>query len=119
MSEVSFGNVYQMNKELSQKEKLLDPIILNQKLAEVARSTYKCQYLMLLCHEKRDYTIFNQKEIKSSLSLVDDLRETLQNRGQIVSIDKTKDGAWEIWIRDYEDYCYYLFDYTAAVIEVN
>lgn len=112
--------LYDYNKELSkQVDTPLDPIILNQKLAEIARTFKKSSYLMLLCHEDRNYTIFNMKEASTPLALVDDLRETLLNRGSVVSIDKDSQGGYEIWIRGYDDYCYYIFDYSQAVIEVH
>jgi len=121
MSEISFGNLYEMNKKLSEHDTLLDPIILNKKLKEVANSLKNYDYLLLLCHDKRDYTVFNLKKMTEINNFIDDLRETLQNRGRIVSIDKDNinENTWEIWIRDHEDYCYYLFDYTNAVIEVK
>jgi hypothetical protein len=43
------------------------------------------------------------------------------NRGYIIDLTTREDGSYEIWIRDKEteeNFVYYLFDYTNAVIEV-
>lgn len=121
MSDIEIGNVYEMNKQLSNKEKILDPIMLNKKVSKVTNLICNNKYLMLLCHDQRDYTIFHICN-HSAEKLSKELKETLLNRGQIVSIDRTEDSqAWEIWIRtnDNEDFCYYLFDYTSGIVEVK
>lgn len=78
-------------------------------------------YAMLLCHERRDYTIFHlyEKENKNPPAVAaKELLECLINRGDVVSIDLTADKAWEIWIKiNDEPFCYYLFRYDDAVIE--
>ncbi len=78
-------------------------------------------YAMLLCHDKRDYTIFHlyEKENKNPPAVAaKELIGCLLNRGEILSIEENKDKAWEIWLRiDNEIYCYYLFRYDDAVIE--
>ena len=78
--------------------------------------------MMLLCHEQRDYTVFN-------LTTTDDfamytpnilIDECLKNRGEIRSIELTANkDAIEIWlVINKKAYCYYFFDYTNGVIEV-
>lgn len=120
------GTVYEVNKKLSlENDKPLDPIALNLKIKEIAEKMLVGDFWMLLCNERRDYTIFdvkkgNQKETEPAL------RETLQNRGDVVTIFwNDKYQAWEIWVRDVnplttekEDYMYLFFDYSSAIVEV-
>ena len=118
--EFTTTNLYEMNKQLISKEKKLGPnarkdILLRSRLW--FRDSIK-RYAMLLCHEKRDYTVFSVNDSPAQAALI--LLECIDNRGELISFEHTTDGtdAFEIWIRiDEEDYCYYLFNYDAAVIE--
>ena len=78
-------------------------------------------YAMLLCHERRDYTIFHLYETENPNPPAVAARELigcLNDRGEILAIDKTDDGAWEIWLNINDiPFCYYLFRYDDAVIE--
>ena len=78
-------------------------------------------YAMLLCHERRDYTIFHLYENENPnppAVAASELLSCLSNRGQILSIEETEDKAWEIWLSiNDQPYCYYLFRYDDAVIE--
>ena len=78
-------------------------------------------YAMLLCHERRDYTIFHLYETQNKnppAVAAKELLGCLTDRGEILAIDPTSDKAWEIWLRiDNVPYCYYLFRYDDAVIE--
>ena len=78
-------------------------------------------YAMLLCHERRDYTVFHlystQNEHPTTVA-AKELMGCLTDRGEILSIEETPDKAWEIWLKiNDEAYCYYLFKYDDAVIE--
>lgn len=78
-------------------------------------------YAMLLCHERRDYTVFhlyeNQNENPPAVA-ANELLGCLTDRGEILSIEENSDHAWEIWLRiNKKLYCYYLFRYDDAVIE--
>lgn len=109
--------LYEFNKQAMNQFNSLDPIQFNLKTEEMINDLSKCKYLMLLNAERKDYTIFR---ILSAEGTVKELRPTLQNRGLILSIDKQENGAYEIWIRDditKENFAYYLFDYSGAVIE--
>lgn len=78
-------------------------------------------YAMLLCHERRDYTIFHlyEKENENPPAIAaKELILCLLDRGKVLSIDENEDKAWEIWLRiNNQPYCYYLFKYDEAVIE--
>ena len=75
---------------------------------------------MLLSNERKDYTVFR---IKRSIprNIIEEISIALNNRGQILSIDKQKDGNFEIWVKDFstkEAFVYYLFDYTFGVVTI-
>ena len=83
---------------------------------------------MLLCHERRDYTLFDlgyethntyKEKCQKTVNVLID--ECLQNRGEIRGIDITKDKqAIEIWISAEEDsYAYYFFPYDKGVIDIE
>lgn len=112
--------MYEINKNLMKEDKPLDPIAINiavKKTADGVLASFK-KYWMLLCRERNDYTVFI---VNGSNNLEKELKETLLNRGYLLSIDKQEDGNFEIWIRDSiteENFVYYLFDYTFGIIEV-
>lgn len=78
-------------------------------------------YAMLLCHDRRDYTIFHLYETQNQnppAIAAKELLLCLEERGDILSIEETEDKAWEIWLKiNNTPYCYYLFNYDNAVIE--
>ncbi len=128
MAELDLGTLYDFNKEAMKNEKPLDPIMFNTKTQKVAEEIWELmedcgdQYWMLLCHDRRDYTLFNILGAVDADPIVKELRPTLLNRGYVLSIDKQPDDAWEIWIRDVEteeNFAYYLFQYDQGVIEIN
>lgn len=122
---ISVGTLYDANKEIMKKGKPLNHLELAaiQPKLEDWFNWIIDTYAMLLCHEKRDYTIFHLYEKQNPnppAIAAKELLECLTNRGEIFSIDQTPDKAWEIWLKPYEEdeiYCYYLFRYDDAVIE--
>ena len=122
--QVEFGNLYDVNKNLVENyEKPLSPTALREKLKMVKQYILSHNhYFMLLCHEKRDYTLFRQEVNHSTKAemMIAELKECLENRGKIKGIDKTQDGAAiEIWISsEGESSCYYFFPYDSGVIEI-
>ncbi len=121
--ELNAGTLYEANKEMVLKEeKPLNHLELARKQEDLFDffENDVVQYAMMLCHDQRDYTIFNLN--KTSTAAHTASKEVLQccvNRGEILSIDRADDGvAFEIWIKiDGEAFCYYLFPYDQAVIE--
>jgi len=113
-------SIYEINKNLMKEDKPLDPIATNiavKKAADGILTSFK-KYWMLLCRERNDYTVFI---VNGSNNLEKELKETLLNRGNLLSIDLQEDGNFEVWIRDpetEENFVYYLFDYTFGIIEV-
>ena len=117
MGEVSLGTVYDVNKSLMEKEAVLSEKALNKKLSDVTRFFSKGKYFMLLCHEQRDYTVFELTAGSKADIATDELKICLQNRGNVLAIDATPDNAFEIWIKNkFGIYAYYLFPYDEAVI---
>lgn len=119
-TEVSLGTAYDINKNLIKKyEHLLttDELKEKEEIIDNFTRSKSDHYYMLLCHDRRDYTIFHTTVTEGSVYA--DLEECLNNRGGIYSIDPTEDGcAIEIWLMiDDEPYCYYFFPYEAAVVE--
>ena len=121
-SNISLGTIYDLNKQYIEKyEKELAPedydkvkIIYYQYLKDTSS-----QYYMLLCNEQKDYTLFNLLSDNAKEKSYNDLLECLNNRGKIVSFEKTKDEhAIEIWLMiNNQAYCYYFFNYKKGVIE--
>ena len=58
MSEVSLGSMYDINKNLMNKENALSLNKINTIIKELIPFFTKGTYFMLLCHERRDYTVF-------------------------------------------------------------
>jgi hypothetical protein len=121
--DINAGNMYDYNKELVKNyEKPLTHVELaaRQEALEGFFEDKVVKYAMLLCHEQRDYTLFNLKATSTAIhQAAKEVILCCMNRGEVVGIDKTDDGlAYEIWIIiDDEAYCYYLFPYDQAVIE--
>ena len=119
--------LYDVNKQIYGQQKPYDPIFLNKKIKEIVNDMYQIKYAMLLCRERNDYTLFNVK--KEPWMAVDDIQygkdlfETLNNRGQIIAIEKQDTpNTWEIWIKDVdlnEVYAYYFFNAENMVITIG
>ena len=114
-------SLYEYSKQVVANEVPMDPILFNQKMIEVSMDMVEHTYMMLLCHDRRDYTIFHIANADKKIA-AKEISETLYNRGKILLVDKQKDGSWEIWIRDSltdENFAYYLFPYDDGVVEVK
>ncbi len=119
------GTLYDMNKQIMQQigEPLKDLQLASIQMKLEDWFNWQIDgYAMLLCHERRDYTLFHlyQKANKNPPAVAaKELMLCLKNRGEILSIEEDSNQAWEIWLRiDDEPYCYYLFNYDEGVIEV-
>lgn len=123
MAEVELGNLYDMNKQLSHQMPVLNEVEKAAKFDKIKDWFRGQTYVMLLCHEQRDFTLFNNTSLNESSfgEATSILFECIENRGELVSMDPVSNdpNSWEIWIRiDDEDFCYYLFNYDLGVIEV-
>ncbi len=133
MAEFTAGNMYDINKNLVEqyekpyKGKALTNLVNKVAVPYFTEKLQNEQYFMLLCHEKRDYTVFNicngyaifEDEVSET---VDHFKNCLINRGTVYGIDLTEDKiALEIWLKRSEDnemVCFYLFPYTEGIIEI-
>ena len=129
MGNIEMGTLYDVNKNLVKNNEIkISEEVLNSKKEIVKSYIEKSSnfYYMLLCNERKDYTVFNfkdkQKNKKNSMEcakiLID---ECLKNRGEIRGIDLTKiKDAIEIYIVIEDDaYIYYFFPYDNAIIEIG
>ena len=121
--EMPAGNLYDLNKQIMQEMKPLTELELGgiQPKVEDWFNMIIDTYAMLLCHDRRDYTIFHLYETQNPnppAVAAKELLGCLTDRGQILSMDLNADKAWEIWLKiDNTPYCYFLFRYDNAVIE--
>ena len=123
---VSLGTLYDFNKQMLSKQKKLNQFEINQIKPEI-EEWFNWQidgYAMLLCRERYDFTIFHLYEKQNSNPCkiaVTELIDLLNNRGNILSIEKdsnTINNAWEIWLEiDKEIFVYYLFNCDDWVIQ--
>ena len=132
-TELGIGTLYDINKNIVLNHEIkLNEGVLNSKKEIIKNYLEKTSnsYYMLLCNERKDYTIFHigsinedieldytEKRKEAAKILVD---ECLKNRGEIRGIDlTTAKDAIEIWmIIDDDAYVYYFFPYDAAIIEI-
>lgn len=123
MKEISLGTVYDINKNCMSKEKNLPPKTYMNRLKKIGNFFQEGkQYYMLLCHEERNYTLFDIADKNKIDKAITALKECLDNRGSVLSIDKTEDDfAFEIWLKkiDGEVVCYFLFPYDEGIIKVG
>jgi len=120
MADIILGNLYDFNKQAYGKEKPLDIIALQNKVGNMIKDIFteaKSTTWMLLCKERSDYTVFI---LLTTTGSIKEMVETLLNRGEVLDIEKQKDGNYEIWIRDpetKENFAYYFFDYTFGIVK--
>lgn len=123
-SEVSLGTLYDMNKEIMKKESALS----KEKIEEIQGQLetwfnwYADSYVMLLCRERYDFTVFHMYAKHNSNPpklAAKELIELLKERGQILSMEKEiDDNKWEIWLKiNKEVFAYYLFPCDDFIIE--
>ena len=123
--EITLGTLYDFNKRLILKQKKLT----NKKIESIKKELeewFNWQidgYALLLCRERYDFTIFHLYEKLNRnppAVAAAELIEVLNNRGEILSIEKDSndDKVWEIWIKiDQEAFAYYLFNCDDFVVQ--
>lgn len=127
--EITLGNIYDINKQLMEQEPGITEAELQlakEHLRTWFTHNFNQKYFMMLCHELRDYTVFNLDKTDSwkmakpqtIMSVANDVIECMQNRGTLIMIDEQDANSWELWIRNDEGcFVYYLFPYGTAVLE--
>lgn len=123
---VSLGTLYDFNKQMISKEGAM-----NQSKIDALRPELEewfnwqiDEYVMLLCRERYDFTVFHlyiKANVNPPKIAVSELIDLLKSRGKILSIEKDSNvmnNAWEIWLEiDGEAFAYYLFNCDDWVIE--
>lgn len=127
-SNVSLGNLYDVNKQLMDSMPSIAEDILNTRLETLTNwisDRADQHYFMLLCNEEKDYTLFNIQPnslnhicINQIETMAKDVIECMTNRGVLQALELQDDGAWELWVKKPEGcFAYYLFPYGDAVLE--
>ena len=127
--DLATNSLYELNKQAYNTVMPLNDVDIKQNLEYIYEwiKEQSCKYTMLLCHERRDYTILhytNTMDKKYYNGTLTDLRECLENRGKILDIRYVQNqDAWEIWLRINEDgelinYMYMFFNGEGFVVEV-
>lgn len=121
--EIPMGTVYDMCKIEHNTMPILTKDLVKKGLQDLELKVFiACgkKYFMLLCNERRDYTLFNFNGKACYDDATNDLLECLVNRGDIIDIQVNEDKVGEIWLRtldDQEIHCYHLFPYDEGVLE--
>lgn len=117
------GTLYDINKVAVLKEKPYSKKRIELYLRNIGIFFLekKDRYFMLLNRERYDFTLFDFGKYKNEDLIltkgIQDLKECLQNRGKIVSIEQVDDSSYEIWIINGDEaFVYYLFPYEKGVI---
>jgi hypothetical protein len=128
-NEVTMGSLYELNQQAYDRVLPMSNVKKQECLLDLYEWTkeQRCDYTMLLCHERRDYTILHYGDREDETykdAIVKDLQECLTNRGRILDIRYVQDqDAWEIWLRisengGHQNYLYMFFNAEGFVVEV-
>ena len=127
MTDVDMGlSVYDFNKNIMKQLPVFEEDAcdkLAETFAEYLENTPAEQYLMMLCREKNDYTLFNFYDQWQPYDFAQDIFECFESRGVgIVNVEIIDNGmAMEIWVKrpnQMEDAdLYYIFPADQMVIE--
>lgn len=130
-STIEIGTLYDLNKQVISQLPEMPQEQIQEQLIQIKEWFLKKQgqYFMLLCKEKADYTLFNfnrsfnfhQKKYYDDVCLaIKNLEKCIKNRGILMSMNKSTEDAWEIWIKDFfnkEVHMYMLFECDPMVID--
>ena len=119
-----------LKNEIKQGEKPMSKFKVRDTLSEIVRPflanapqmTHETvyDYFMLLCNERKDYTVFRMIGAKDTIdNTLAEMYTCLMNRGNpyVIKHHDMNNGI-EIWMEiDGEIYCYYFFPYNIGVIE--
>lgn len=109
-------SLYELNQNIINQMPKMTKEEIKEKLDDCQKKD--CKYFMLLCKEYNYYTIFAKQALYTN-SLKDVLFEIITELGEIYSIEKTEDEAYEIWIKPIEKenpLAFYFFSYDEGVV---
>ena len=114
-------NIYDLNKQLiSQMANLTDEDLEDSKrLIRSYFQEYENEFYMLLCKDISYYTLFHIVDYITEPAAADEVIECIKDIGTVKSIDRTEDGAIEIWAQPGESdpLVMYLFPYDGGVVQ--
>lgn len=125
MADVDMGlSVYDFNKNIMKQLPVIEDLNgVRDTLINYLRNTKAKKYLMLLCREQNDYTLFNFNNNWFNNQFDQDIIECFENRGfGIINCEIIDNGmAVEIWVKrpgqmENAD-LYYLFPADQMVVE--
>ena len=125
MADVDMGlNVYDFNKNIMKQLPVIEDLKgVRETLIKYIHETPAKQYLMMLCREQNDYTLFNLNNNRFNNEFDQDIIECMENRDfGIVSCEIIDDGvAVELWVKRPNQMenadLYYIFPADAMVIK--
>lgn len=116
--------LYEFNKSGYTQLPKMTQAELEQKEEALAKSifSWNCEYMMLLCNDKRDYTTIRllRDEESTAVAAAHTCVEIARDRGILKSIEPYESTA-DIWITDEtgESFMYKLFPYDWGVIDIE
>ncbi len=125
MADIALGNAYDLNKNLLKQMDKPSKKSVKLQLASVgAWLSYnykKNDYFLLYCREIHDFIIFYFQD-QDYDKFIKELRECLETRGVILSIDYSHNNHYyECWVQSYDDEeprMYTLFNCTDWVVKI-
>lgn len=128
MAEVEMAeSLYEFNQNIIKQMPIIEDEETKSKVRDILESyleeTPAEQYLMMLCREKHDYTLFNFYDQWDFAQFSEDVFICFENRGLgIIDCRIINDGeALEIWVKEPGQmetaYMYYIFPADQLVIE--
>ena len=129
MAEITLGTLYDANKQILKTVKPHSEKRIAKDLTGVGAwmsSFLDTKYFMLMCKERSDFTLIHLNNFNFSKA-VDELKEILEERGTILSIDYIHgENCYECWVRqegktpeESEVFLFMLFDAQWMVVEVS
>ena len=114
-------NIYDLNKQIiSQMATLSDEDLEDSKqLIRGYFQEHENEFYMLLCKDISYYTLFHIVDYITEPAAADEVIACIKEIGAVKSIDRTNDGAIEIWAHhgEAQPLAMYLFAYDMGVIE--
>ena len=114
-------SLYDLNKNIIFNLPPQDENILNKNFRNI--NSWFCKYdnpwFMLMCKERSDFTLIHITK-NNYFKAVQELKEILQERGAISSLQYNQDqDVWEIWVKDEKEaYVFMLFEASWMIVEI-
>lgn len=122
MTDVAFGNLYELNKQIMAQLPPQSDDIMNHNWNVIGDWFGKNQnrWFMIMCKERSDFTFLHITDNKFTAA-IKELQEVLLERGQILAIQYVHgEDYFEIWIKDSngEVFLFVLFEAEWMIVEV-